>query len=225
MVTVICTKAYRNNKNKIYGYNIQDLYGQSCDISPENLKQAITNKQISVTNITLTSDGRLIIKDRKTVDSLDKLDINELDADGGKEYFRQKCFNHGINYQEAIRYKHKNSRLSDEEIFEHFRKLFIIKCREAGLTKAYTNKAIKRRRHPSWSKYTDEAIINRIKEELNETRQRRESGGFKGKCERAGVNYSKAYSILHSYKYYNDELTKEQAEDQIIASLLAKENC
>lgn len=60
MITAKCISKFRDKQGRIYGYRLQDNNGVIKDIKAENLKSAIYNKQISVTNIKLTSDNRLI---------------------------------------------------------------------------------------------------------------------------------------------------------------------
>ena len=55
-----CIQKFRNKRNQIYGYRLQDQQGEIIDVSPTQLKTAIKNKQIHITNLTLTSDNRLI---------------------------------------------------------------------------------------------------------------------------------------------------------------------
>lgn len=60
MIYAKCTMKFRDKTSKIMGYRLVDLKGQKQNIKPEILKAAIKNGQISVVNLTLTSDNRLI---------------------------------------------------------------------------------------------------------------------------------------------------------------------
>ena len=60
MIQAKCIQKFRDKNNKIYGYRLIDLNGNTQDVNPESLKQAIKNKQIHIVNLTLTSDNRLI---------------------------------------------------------------------------------------------------------------------------------------------------------------------
>ena len=60
MIQAKCIEKFRDKQGRIYGYRLVDLNGQTQDVTPENLKQAIKNKKINVVNLTLTSDGRLM---------------------------------------------------------------------------------------------------------------------------------------------------------------------
>lgn len=60
MIQAKCIKKFRDKNNHIYGYCLVDLNGRTQDVKPENLKKAIAKNQINVTNLTLTSDGRLV---------------------------------------------------------------------------------------------------------------------------------------------------------------------
>jgi len=62
MIQAKCIEKFRDEHNKIYGYRLQDINGQTQDVTPSDLKGAILNNQISVINLTLTSDRRLIDK-------------------------------------------------------------------------------------------------------------------------------------------------------------------
>lgn len=60
MISTKCTMKFRDKTGKIMGYRLVDLNGQKQNIEPEILKVAIKNGQISVVNLTLTSDNRLV---------------------------------------------------------------------------------------------------------------------------------------------------------------------
>lgn len=62
MIQAKCIQKFRDKKNKIYGYRLQDINGQTQDVTPNDLKNAILNKQIVIVNLTLTTDGRLVDK-------------------------------------------------------------------------------------------------------------------------------------------------------------------
>lgn len=69
MIQAKCIQKFRDKQNKIYGYRLVDLNGQTQDVTPENLKRAIANKQINVVNLTLTSDYRLVDTNEKQLQS------------------------------------------------------------------------------------------------------------------------------------------------------------
>lgn len=50
--------------NKIVGYSISDGTGNVTDVASDVLKKSIRTGETVITNLTLTSDGRLIPKDR-----------------------------------------------------------------------------------------------------------------------------------------------------------------
>lgn len=62
MITVTMVKKLKDNNGKIYGYIIRDGYGKEAGIYTNNLKEHIRNGVCEVTNMTLTSDNRLIDK-------------------------------------------------------------------------------------------------------------------------------------------------------------------
>ena len=59
MIQVTCIQKFKKN-NRIYGYRLQDSQGNTRDVTPDQLKTAIKNQQITIINLTLTSDNRLI---------------------------------------------------------------------------------------------------------------------------------------------------------------------
>lgn len=60
MIQVKCTYKFKDKNNNIYGYRIQDVNGKTMDVQADKLKQAIRNNQVTVINLILTSDNRLI---------------------------------------------------------------------------------------------------------------------------------------------------------------------
>ena len=62
MVQAKCIKKLRDSSNKIYGYRLQDTDGKVLDVKSDALKNAIANKQIEITNLILTSDGKIVSK-------------------------------------------------------------------------------------------------------------------------------------------------------------------
>ena len=67
MFQVTCIQKFRNKNNQIYGYRLQDSKGNIKDIYADQLKQAIYNQQITVLNLTLTSDKRLVDTTEKQI--------------------------------------------------------------------------------------------------------------------------------------------------------------
>lgn len=60
MITATCINKIRNKNGVIKGYELQDCNGVRMRFSSEQVKQAIFLQQLTVTNLKLTSDGRLI---------------------------------------------------------------------------------------------------------------------------------------------------------------------
>lgn len=60
MITVTCTEKLRDKNNRIVGYELQDCNGKKMRFTSEQVKQAVFLQQITVKNLKLTSDGRLI---------------------------------------------------------------------------------------------------------------------------------------------------------------------
>lgn len=83
MIQAKCIQKFRDKTGKIYGYRLIDLNGQTQDLTSDNLKAAIRNKQINVVNLTLTSDNRLVDTTEKQVQSkpIDKAKLYTLGKD------------------------------------------------------------------------------------------------------------------------------------------------
>lgn len=62
MVELKCIEKLRDKHGKIYKYKLIDSLGQSLDITADELKKAIKNEQLRVTNLALTKDNRLVDK-------------------------------------------------------------------------------------------------------------------------------------------------------------------
>lgn len=60
MITVTCTKKLRDKNGRIVGYELKDCNGNKMKFSSEQVKQAVFLQQITIKNLKLTSDGRLI---------------------------------------------------------------------------------------------------------------------------------------------------------------------
>lgn len=71
MLTVKCIERIRGRSGAIEFYKIQDIQGEQRVVTANQLKQAIRNKQVICSNLTLTSDNRLIGNINKKSDSLD----------------------------------------------------------------------------------------------------------------------------------------------------------
>ena len=55
-----CTARVRNNSNVITHYHLIDDSGNKVIVTSEYLKDALRNKSVSVSNLKLTSDGRIV---------------------------------------------------------------------------------------------------------------------------------------------------------------------
>lgn len=81
MVTAQCIKKIRDKNNAIKQYIIQDFNGNQLTISSDNLKIALFSKQIEITNLTLSKDGRLIDKNIGTNTQSNNANIQSNDVD------------------------------------------------------------------------------------------------------------------------------------------------
>lgn len=55
-----CTARVRNNSNVITHYHLIDGSGNKVIVTSEYLKDALRNKSVSISNLKLTSDGRIV---------------------------------------------------------------------------------------------------------------------------------------------------------------------
>lgn len=55
-----CTARVRNNSNVITHYHLIDDSGNKVIVTSEYLKGALRNKSVDVSNLKLTSDGRIV---------------------------------------------------------------------------------------------------------------------------------------------------------------------
>ena len=66
---VKCIQKFRGKHNKIIGYRLVDDKGNVKDVKAEKLKQVIAAGKLSVSNLTLTADGRLVTTSEKDTKS------------------------------------------------------------------------------------------------------------------------------------------------------------
>lgn len=80
MITVTCTEKFRDKNNRIVGYELHDSNGIRLRFSSKQVKQAIFLQQITIKNLKLTSDGRLIdnTESVKSDGQLKSLENNQL---------------------------------------------------------------------------------------------------------------------------------------------------
>lgn len=55
-----CTARVRSNSNVITHYHLIDDSGNKVIVTSEYLKDALRNKSVSISNLKLTSDGRIV---------------------------------------------------------------------------------------------------------------------------------------------------------------------
>lgn len=83
MLHVRAIKKFHNAKGILLGYRIKDeATGQEMDVYKEQLKSAIVNNQCVVTNMTLTSDGRLIGRAAPAPKTRSKVELLEVYTNG-----------------------------------------------------------------------------------------------------------------------------------------------
>ena len=77
MILATWIQKFRDKNNIIIGYRLQDSNGAVIDVEPQKLKAVILSGQLEVSNLKLTSDGRLIDKRESTV--IDKKENKQLE--------------------------------------------------------------------------------------------------------------------------------------------------
>ncbi|MBR1454296.1 MAG: BspA family leucine-rich repeat surface protein [Lachnospiraceae bacterium] len=96
MIEVTCTKKIRDSKYLIIGYTITDSNNNSRYISSNELKKLIELGEISVTNLTLCSDGKLRSKRNSVKDGITK---DELKLDHVREKLIKSGFDNNWSYE------------------------------------------------------------------------------------------------------------------------------
>lgn len=62
MIYAVCIEKIKNSKGSIVKYKLKSFDGEIVEVEPYILKSAISNKKVEVTNLKLTSSGRLMDK-------------------------------------------------------------------------------------------------------------------------------------------------------------------
>ena len=115
MIQAKCIEKFRDKQNKIYGYRLVDLNGQTQDVTPENLKRAIKSGEINIINLMLTSDGRLIDKETKKATDVPKLgDYSNMDKN--TIWLQEMIHTANQIYKELINNIHIKSKFNTENI-------------------------------------------------------------------------------------------------------------
>lgn len=127
---------FRDKTGKIMGYRLVDLKGQKQNIKPEILKAAIKNGQISVVNLTLTSDNRLIDTSDKQYQQK-KIDSTSADKMHVKNRTRLMAKNNGHRVQMANAIVCINMQCADST--DSIGCLTDMVCKAAGICPEYHN--------------------------------------------------------------------------------------
>lgn len=124
MVEVKCIKKFRDKQNKIIGYRLKDNNGLIKDFSADAVKQYISNETLYVTNLSLTSDGRLI--DSKEQVTKEPVKVNKIKNDTTQDNLDaeiMKILNKatilGFSIKEIDSYKGGNTYLLSKDNTEH----------------------------------------------------------------------------------------------------------
>jgi hypothetical protein len=113
MVEAKCIMKIKDKQGNIQGYRLVDANGMENDINSLDLKKAIANGQIHVSNLKLTSNNRLIDtgdgvnKAKKTEDeffnAIAKIEKNFARQVGGKSgECVERNTSHGVSYKDII---------------------------------------------------------------------------------------------------------------------------
>ena len=127
MIVCKCLAKLRDNKNRIYGYTLQDANGQTKNVKSESLKAAIRNNSIHIINLKLTSDNRLIDCAEKQLQSNNLGVASKTEQDGYKELMNHldKCINtlrnilgQGETWASTDEVKHKDEYVLESNIYD-----------------------------------------------------------------------------------------------------------
>ena len=115
MIQAKCIEKFRDKNGKIYGYRLVDLNGQTQDVTPDNLKNAIRLGHIHVVNLTLTSDNRLMDTTEKQLQAkvlgkapvapvaqVEKLDETYKDVAKALVYLDKETIGMGDSYEDCV---------------------------------------------------------------------------------------------------------------------------
>ena len=69
MILATCIGVLRDENRCIVGYRLADRHNHVVVIKPIILKDKIANKEIDVSNLTLTSDNRLVVSNKDNTDN------------------------------------------------------------------------------------------------------------------------------------------------------------
>lgn len=93
MISLVCLSRNKNKNGHIVSYKLKDAFGNVRDIKASALKEAINNGTVSVQNLTMTSNGKLI---EKKVEN----ENDTVTAQSPIERFLLRCRLLGININE-----------------------------------------------------------------------------------------------------------------------------
>lgn len=128
---------FRDKKTgKIMGYRLVDLQGQKQNIKPEILKAAIRDGQISVVNLTLTSDNRLVDTSDKQYQQK-RIDSTSTDGMHVKNRTRLMAKDNGHRVQMANAIVCINMECAGST--DNIGSLTDMICKAAGICPDYTN--------------------------------------------------------------------------------------
>lgn len=83
MIKAKCTREIKDKQGNIIGYTVQDNKGHQANFYKEAIKDHITNKRLDIPNLKVLPDGRIVISNKKEVESTKKIEIITLE-DGRK---------------------------------------------------------------------------------------------------------------------------------------------
>lgn len=139
-----CFYRHRDNNGKIVGYTIRSEESfEWMQVTPEQLKDAILNKRVTITNLKLTSDGRLTEQPNKIVSAPEYTNNTGRDLRNLQLLSEQKI----VNDNEDLGYMHNqsrednmNSRVKFDAVFEVNKLARLFSFGRAGKTKKASTK-------------------------------------------------------------------------------------
>ncbi len=132
--------------------------------------------------------------------------------------FKQYCDDNGLDYDKAILYRRKHPELSLEQIKDYFYTMFRKRCKQAGFSEHYCNKALsfkQRYGKPGFRHMSDDMIISRIRGQMYAYKSLK-GNSLKEKCDKAGAKYGRVYYLKRNYY-------PEATDEELIAKVLMEQ--
>ena len=221
MIKCIAVKQWHDQYGKSMGYTLKDEKGQLMDVPTEKIKEAMLNNLVSIENLRITSDNKLITKEISFKDAMPKVNVKlehypydknnnmlVIFYDNQKAWFMPTYEYNKIlqflNTNKNLNYKYENASLSFEDIVSkynipNYREEYLEKfCNSIIDNIKYTLEFLvldDNKPYKSVVSYTDDYDYNVIKElNSDETIRVINSVGFKNLT---AINNSLKISQIH----------------------------